>query len=84
MKQSDGCGEERPAVPLLPALRLCKSRAEGAASGLHRVVRGWRELLPMDLSLDSICLSDADASFGQKPEKWNFLESELAFVAAAM
>lgn len=31
--QSDSCGEERPAVVLLPALRMPQSSAEGAAQG---------------------------------------------------
>lgn len=32
-------GEERPAVALLPALRMPHSSADGAAQGLHGVVQ---------------------------------------------
>lgn len=38
--KSDGCGEGRPEVALLPALWTLQSRAEGAASGLHSAAQG--------------------------------------------
>lgn len=40
VEQSDGCGEKRPAVALLPALRMPQSGAEGAPQGLHSGVQG--------------------------------------------
>lgn len=38
VEQSDGCGKERSAVALLPALRIPQSGAEGAAQGLQSAV----------------------------------------------
>ena len=46
VKQSDGCGEERPALALLPALSRPQSRAGGAAEGLYSVVQAVGGVAP--------------------------------------
>ena len=43
---SGGCGEERPAVALLPALRMPQSSAKGAVQSLHSGVQGVRAVTP--------------------------------------